>query len=437
MGVDEQQTNSSEPDPRKNSAAKRRADQLSEKLGIDLWAKYPAELMEFRMDRPPTNALKRQNWKPIHGPKIRVYSTYMRYSWCWPICLEYAVVTDDRDEILRDHKGRPLVLTQDRVSEMLGMSKQRVASVVLDLIADKLIRTAVVPGRQHSMAVYLEGKPTLTEEERRDKSTVVTTGLEGPRLEPAVLRRFSTLLNQLGSDDDLITVPVNGNPDGAKHQVRAADYRTVVWKRIIDNRTAFLRTLKTARYSERKDYSDTATLVRNLIDQRESPEEVHSAAAASVLSPAAAAAGAPSDAPGSASPPPHPSHEEALSDYQPVIGIIEAFRPLGVITESKCRRLLKDCGGATALEISTKAAKEVPGILAQVRRGAVSNPVGLLIHKLEQFFHSPAQVDQWRRECEEEAIQQAAAERRAEERRQQEEKRAAELRAKYGEDWDV
>lgn len=415
MSVDEQQTNSSEPDPRKNSAAKRRADQLSEKLGIDLWAKYPAELMEFRMDRPPTNVLRRQNWKPIHGPKIRVYSTYMRYSWCWPICLEYAVVTDDRDEILRDHKGRPLVLTQDRVSEMLGMSKQRVASVVLDLIADKLIRTAVVPGRQHSMAVYLEGKPTLTEEERRDKSTVVTTGVEGPRLEPAVLRRFSTLLNQLGSDDDLITVPVNGNPNGAKHQVRAADYRTVVWKRIIDNRTAFLRTLKTARYSERKDYSDTATLVRNLIDQRESPEEVHSAAAASVLSPAAAAAGAPSDAPGSASPPPHPSHEEALSDYQPVTPILEAFRPYdGGITDSRARRLLKDCGGATPEEVGDKAKQIAAGI-----KGHNKNIVGILLKQLPEFFHSVEAVKMWRRERDIAADERTAQEQNAAERRRE------------------
>lgn len=280
-----------------DSAAKRRADKLSEELGLNLWAKYPAELMEFRMDRPPKepdpkNAVawqkweeERRHWKPVHGPKVRVYSTYMRYSWCWPICLPYAVVTDDRDEILRDHKGRPLTLTQERVAEMLELSQQRVTAVVLDLIAEKLIRTAVAPGRSHSQAVYLEAKPVLTKEERRDKSTIVATGVEGPRLEPAVLRRFSYLFKQLGDDDSLISVPTESGTE----QLPVAEYRSQAWKEILDSRTLFLKTLKTARYSERKAYGDTATRVRNLISQRESPEvEVTAAADVPASSPAPA-----------------------------------------------------------------------------------------------------------------------------------------------------
>jgi hypothetical protein len=285
----------------KDSAAKRRADELTEKLGIDLWAKYPRELMEFRMDRPPRPPkdnkdmaawqkydADRAQWKPALGPKTRVYATYMRYSWCWPICLEYAVVTDDRDEILRDSKGRPLVLSEEAVADMLGLSKQRVSAVVLDLIADKLLRVEHVAGTARSAAVYLEPKPTLTKEERRVKSTLVTTGLEGPRLEPAVQRRFSSLLNQLGADDAVISLPAAewealnpGSPNGTPHQVRVGDYRTLVWKQILDNRTLFLNALKSARYSERKAYADMSTRVRILIPERESPEQGVSAGASS------------------------------------------------------------------------------------------------------------------------------------------------------------
>jgi hypothetical protein len=275
-------------DPTNDSAAKRRQSALSKELGKEmglsdekaadwLWAKYPRSLIEFRMDRPPNP--RPADWKSVHGPKARVYATYMRYSWCWPICLRYAVVTDERDEIRREEKDpyRPLVLSEEAVAQILGLTQQRVSAVVLDLVADKLIRVERAPNRQHSMAVYLEASPLLSEEERRDKSTLVATGLAGPRLEPVVQRRFLNLLKQLGEDDAVISVPPDGSNGNAPQLVRVGDYRTLVWRELLDNRTAFLTALKSLRYSERSAYGVLSTRVRNLIDQTQSSESyIHS-----------------------------------------------------------------------------------------------------------------------------------------------------------------
>jgi hypothetical protein len=133
----------------RKSAATKRQEALAAKLGIDTYARYPRELIEFQMDLPPKDEAQRTQWKPIHSPKLRVYAAYMRYSWCWPICMEYAVVTDDRDEILRDARGQPLILTMEHVAQILSLSPQRVANIVLDLEADKRIHTELRPSARH------------------------------------------------------------------------------------------------------------------------------------------------------------------------------------------------------------------------------------------------------------------------------------------------
>jgi hypothetical protein len=278
----------------KRSEATKRQELLAEELGIDTYARYPRELIEFMMDRPPVAPADRAKWKPVHGPKTRVYFTYMRYSWCWPICLRYAVVTDPRDEIRTDHKDRPIILTEEAVAEILGMSAQRVGNIVLELVADKRIRIEPRPGavRQgggRTLAVFLEAKPSFTEEERQLKSTLVLAGIDGPRLEPAVARRFSNLLKQLGDDDRLLTVPPDGSNGNVPKLIRAQDYRTLVWGQILDNRTVFLNTLKTARYSERQAYAVISTRVRNLIDQTQSSDTGYSSSSSSAALPVAPA----------------------------------------------------------------------------------------------------------------------------------------------------
>jgi hypothetical protein len=203
-----------------------------------------------------------------------------------------------------------LVLDQERLAPMLGLSQQRIGNLILDLIASKRGRAELKPGGDRGLsrtqALFLEPQPHFTLEDLCHKSTLVTIGIDGPALEPAVMRRFSSLFKQLGADDGLITLPPDEwkalnpeNPNGTSHQLRVSDYRTLVWQQILDNRTLFLTTLKTARYSERKAYGDTATRVRNLIAQNQSPDlEQHSMTAAA------------SSVPSASPPPPRPSNDE-------------------------------------------------------------------------------------------------------------------------------
>jgi plasmid maintenance system antidote protein VapI len=302
-----------------SDSAAERAKELFKKLGIEksLWLKYPVELLEFRMDRPPQEPgeeasrgdrekweTRMRDWKPLHGPKARVYATYMRYSWCYPICMEYAVVMDKRGRVILDHMDRPMVLSEEGVADILGLSKQRVSNVVLDLVADKLIRVERAPNRQHTMAVNIEAKPVITDEERRVKSTLDATGVEGPLLEPAVLRRFVNLLNELGADGArVLRVPVEGE-GGQVKLMTVADYRTLVWTRIGDNRTVFLKGLKSLRYSERKSYGDIATEARNLIAETLQSPESGVAAAVDSTPPVAAAKSPSAEAKVSATQPP-------------------------------------------------------------------------------------------------------------------------------------
>ncbi len=284
----------------RDTAATRRLAALSQKLGLlpevkdgEPWFKYKRSILEFLIDRPPEEA-KRAEWRSIQSPKTRVLAAIMRYSWCWPICMEYAVVVDKYDNFIHDHRDRPTVLTMGALGEILALSQQRINNVVLDLVAEKSARVETVPGRQHCMALFPEASPVMTEEERRAKSTLTATGVEGPRLEPAVLRRFTTLLQQLGEDEQEIVV--TGSNGDAPAIIKVADYRTLVWKEIAAIRTTFLGLLKTGRYSERSAYAAIATRVRNLIDQRESGEASSLAAAVSDLPGSFAAKPAPVEA---------------------------------------------------------------------------------------------------------------------------------------------
>ena len=117
----------------------------------------------------------------------------------------------------------------------------------------------------------------------------------------------------------------------------------------------------------------------------------------------------------SSSLPPEPA---AAAAADPIAPILEVAKRLGDLTPSKARRLVRDCGGATVNQIVRKARKLVPEIEEQRTRTSIPSPIGLLIHKLEQFFHLPDAVAQWHRDCEEEDAREAAIAQRAEERRQ-------------------
>jgi hypothetical protein len=120
-------------DAEPKGAATLRQEKLAETIGLDFYARFPQQTIEALMDRAPAGEAARIGWKPLAhlDTKSRVYWTYIRYSWCWPICMEYAVVTGAKDDILRDHMERPLVLSEEAVGDILGLSKQRVSDHVL------------------------------------------------------------------------------------------------------------------------------------------------------------------------------------------------------------------------------------------------------------------------------------------------------------------
>jgi hypothetical protein len=240
------ESNGSKPKKEK-SAAEQRAEKLVAKLGIETYVRYPRELLEYWMDRPPASDKERQGWRPVHSREHRVYATYLRYSWCWPICMEYAVLTDERDEILRERggKGKPLLLTQERVAAMLGTPQPRVCQALELLEAKKVLR---IDGR----AVYPQPKPFLLAEGRANYTgTCIIQGLDGPPLPLAVYHRFDRLCNNLAVPDHL---------------------RTQMFRRVLDNRTQFLLAWKDARYSERQGYDEVGTWICNLMGHTHSSD---------------------------------------------------------------------------------------------------------------------------------------------------------------------
>jgi hypothetical protein len=270
------------------SAAEKRGEKLIAELGIETYVRYPRELLEYWMDRPPEDEKSRQEWQPIHRMEQRVYATRLRYSWCWPVNMKYSVVTDERDEILRDRdgSGKPVVLTQERIAKMLGTSQQRVSEADALLVAKKALRFEGNRG-------YPVPKPILNDQERNEfyRSTPVKSEVPGPSLPPAVFRRLTYLLKELGIED----------------------YRsTPVMQQAIQVRTRFLEAFKKARYAEREGYNDLITTVRNLYSQSHSPDSSSSsAAAASEFGSRSAAA---------ASPPTPPKEERAENPHTPEPG---------------------------------------------------------------------------------------------------------------------
>src|ERR1017187_1706954 len=119
------------------------------------------------MDRPPAGKNSRKGWKPVFDNETRLYFTYIRYSWCRPICMEYTVLVDDNDVILHAADGKKLLLNQETVARRLGMRQPHVSRANVALVAKKLIR---VEGR----AVYPQPAPKITEAERDYSSTGIT-----------------------------------------------------------------------------------------------------------------------------------------------------------------------------------------------------------------------------------------------------------------------
>lgn len=225
-------------------SASRRAETLLRKIGRT-YARLPVEVIEYYMDRPPADKNARKSWRPIFDNETRLYFTYIRLSWCWPICVEYAVRVDDNDTILHGEDGEPLLLNQETVARILGMRQPHVSRGLAALEAKKLIR---VEGR----VVYPQPSPKLTEAERVYTSTGMIPRRRRPG-DPAQLPR--SIRKQLTADLE-----------------RAhADEQTStgIFDRALKVHTRYLDELKHIRYEAKQGYKDLRTEIAILIDKNQ------------------------------------------------------------------------------------------------------------------------------------------------------------------------
>jgi len=163
---------------------------LSEELGIDLFTKYPRERTYFEMDVRPENH-KQTGWKPIHTEDERVMAAWIYYSWCYPVGLAYAVQIDADDEIMHDRYGKPMLMTHERLGQILGVPRQSVSRATARAEARKELR-------QDDGQVFPVAKPTITREEREAALAEEVEQLgEAPNTIP---RQYRHLLNDLLAD---------------------------------------------------------------------------------------------------------------------------------------------------------------------------------------------------------------------------------------------
>ncbi len=176
-------------------SAKERAKRLQEELGIDVYARYPVELIERRMDRPPQAAEERKGWRPVEDGEERLYHCYLRHSWCFPICYAFAVLTRD-GEIVSAPDGQPVPLKEEASAEILGVPQQRISEWRARLVARKLLRL------EGNRVYPLPKPPDLTVEERL-KYTCTRVFLDSDEI--ALPANFLNFINNLALDEDTCT----------------------------------------------------------------------------------------------------------------------------------------------------------------------------------------------------------------------------------------
>ncbi len=142
-----------------------RSRKLAIDLGIDLFARYPRELLITLMDRRPPN-WKEAKWRSIFWdrPEIRVGAAIIYFSWCFPVSMPYACQTftkeDGDEDILRDRYGMPMRQTQRTLADFLTIQEHlgTIAGLRLVFIGDannvarSLARAAILAGSQLVLA---------------------------------------------------------------------------------------------------------------------------------------------------------------------------------------------------------------------------------------------------------------------------------------------
>ena len=161
---------------------------LSEELGIDLFTRYPRERTFFEMDVKPKNA--KAGWRSISTDDERVMAAWVYFSWCYPAGYAYAVQLDLDDEVMHDRFGQPMVMTHDKLADLIGMHRPNVTRATSRLAARKRVR--VDDGK-----VYPTAKPAITAKERE---AALEPEAQLGEARNTIPRKYRHLLNDLLSD---------------------------------------------------------------------------------------------------------------------------------------------------------------------------------------------------------------------------------------------
>jgi hypothetical protein len=200
-------------------------------------------VIEYYMDRPPAGKNARTSWRPIFDNETRLYYTYIRYSWCWPICMEYAVRVDDNNVILHGEDCKPLLLDQETVARILGIRQPHVSRGNAALATKKLLH---IEGR----AVYPQPSPKLTEAERSYTGTGIIPRRrrpgDPPELPQSIRKQLTADLEKAHADEQMST----GILDCA-----------------MKVHTRYLRELKNIRYEAKLGFKKLRTELGILIDK--------------------------------------------------------------------------------------------------------------------------------------------------------------------------
>jgi hypothetical protein len=199
--------NSRRPEPPERTASLR-AEVLKSEIG-KAYSRNPRERLEHRMDRPVNG----RPGKSIFKVAERIEATIERYSWCWPICMRYPVLTlgvlgisaeearqeglrlgDDEgeDTFILDDSGEAKPLTQTHVARILGLKAPNVSAAYSLMVARKTLQ---VDGKKVNLVA---DPPQLTPEEREkvidlDNFFATLDLPEGAKLPPEDLKLLASI----------------------------------------------------------------------------------------------------------------------------------------------------------------------------------------------------------------------------------------------------
>ena len=96
-----------------------------EDRGLRRWARQTQEELLLVMDLPPRGWDPAKKWVSIHQPHERIFAAIKFYSVCWPVCIEFAVQTDEDGEPLKEH-GEWKRHTHRSLAKILHMQQAQV-----------------------------------------------------------------------------------------------------------------------------------------------------------------------------------------------------------------------------------------------------------------------------------------------------------------------